>query len=80
MKQDEKDFLVEIFKTNKKPREIINSSDFEINYKRAWFLLRKWCDKDIYDYGVTLDLGWLTEDGECLALKLLQEGIVNNEI
>lgn len=35
----------------------------KIHYKRAWCLLSKWALKDWYDYGVSLDLGWLTEAG-----------------
>ena len=27
--------------------------------KQAWRTLEKWNNKRLYDYGVTLDLGWL---------------------
>jgi len=46
------------------PRDLINEVGFPLNHKRAWFLLQKWCDKGWYDYGVTLDLGWITEKGQ----------------
>jgi len=41
------------------PRIIIDMlSDF-IPYKRCWYYLEKWSRIGFYDYGVTLDLGWL---------------------
>lgn len=42
------------------PRDIINLCS--INYKRAWYILDKWTGKGYYNYGVTLDLGWLEID------------------
>lgn len=45
------------------PRDIINSKGFSVNYKRAWYLLEKWSNKGLYDYGVSLDLGWITDKG-----------------
>ena len=39
-------------------REIINILKFFINYKRCWYLLKKWSGLGFYNYGVTLDLGW----------------------
>lgn len=29
--------------------------------KQAWRTLEKWANKDMYDYGVSLDLGWLED-------------------
>lgn len=52
------------------PRDIINEPGFPINYKRAWFLLGKWTRKGWYDYGVTLDLGWMTEKGMAKAREI----------
>ncbi len=43
------------------PRELI--PEIGINHKRAWYLLEKWAGRDWYDYGVTLDLGWITQKG-----------------
>ncbi len=45
----------------------------EIPIKRCWYLLEKWVDKGWYDFGVTLDLGWITPEGqeECRRIKLL---------
>ncbi len=34
-----------------------------VNHKRACYLLGKWAAKGWYNYGVTVDLGWLTEEG-----------------
>lgn len=36
--------------------------------KRAWFLLGKWTG-DWYEYGVNLELGWLTADGRANAAE-----------
>ncbi len=45
------------------PRLIININPDRINYKRAWKILEKWDDNGWYEYGVSLDLGWITEEG-----------------
>ena len=29
--------------------------------KQAWRTLEKWTENDLYEYGVTLDLGWRKE-------------------
>lgn len=75
MRDDERRFLADIYKrcttyymeppqiTNISTRVIINEPDFYMHHKRAWYLLEKWCGKDWYEYGVTLDLGWLTDKG-----------------
>ena len=74
MKSDERVFLIEFYEArNFQPydsegaitaRELINTPGFPLHYKRAWYLLEKWSDKGWYDYGVTLDLGWLTPEGK----------------
>jgi hypothetical protein len=81
MKEDEKQFLIDLYKSSLKlmckilsPRDIINSDNFKMNHKRAWYLLEKWSDKDWYEYGVCLDLGWLTDKGKEKAIELLREG------
>lgn len=65
MKDDEARFLVDVFRNAGKlsPRDIIGSSEFYIHLKRAGYLLDKWTGKGWYDYGVSLDLGWLTPSG-----------------
>lgn len=52
----------------KTPRELIDRGDFPINKKRAYYLLEKWVDKGWYEYGVCIDLGWLTELGKSIWL------------
>ena len=52
-------------------RDIINQDGFYMHYKRAWYLLEKWCSKGWYEYGVTLDLGWLTDTGKMKAREVL---------
>lgn len=41
-------------------RDIINICCEFINYKRCWYLLKKWERMGMYNYGTTLDLGWFT--------------------
>lgn len=47
------------------PREILQSMEVKcfMHHKRAWYLLEKWCNKDLYTFGVNLELGWLTKEG-----------------
>ena len=40
-------------------REVIQMFDGVIPYKRMIYYLRKWTQLGFYDYGVTLDLGWI---------------------
>ncbi len=47
-----------------KPRDAIAEllAEGRINHpKQAWRTLEKWCRQGTYEYGVSLDLGWLTE-------------------
>lgn len=44
------------------PRDIINFLSEYINHKRCWYLLQKWGRLGFYDWGVSLDLGWLEID------------------
>lgn len=73
MKLDERDFLIKLYIRGKKPREVINEEDFRLHHKRAWHLLSKWTDKGWYEYGVSLDLGWLTPEGKAEAQKQILE-------
>lgn len=42
-----------------------------INWKRLNYLCLKWSAKGWYDYGVSADLGWLTEAGMAKATALV---------
>lgn len=55
------------------PRKIINLNRHRINHKRAWYLLSKWEKKGWYEYGTTLDLGWMTEKGNKVYLEMIRE-------
>ena len=57
-------------------RDIIK--EIGMNHKRAEYLLHKWSHKDYYDWGVSYDLGWLTEKGWQRYLELEQEEIATN--
>lgn len=75
MKEDEKKFfktclryipITDVDRYKKRtttPRDVINMIADFMNYKRCWYLLRKWGNKGFYSYGVTEDLGWF-EAGE----------------
>ena len=54
-------------------RDIINICGEFINYKRCWYLLTKWQGMGMYDYGVTLDLGWFTGVYSERYYKLIEE-------
>lgn len=38
-----------------------------IHHKRVWYLCRKWSKKKWYDWGVSCDLGWITDAGRAAA-------------
>jgi hypothetical protein len=44
-------------------RDIINTPGFPMHHKRAWFLLEKWARLGWYDYGVSVDTGWMEPTG-----------------
>lgn len=74
MKDDEKNLLLLIYKNKYSiPRFIINDkSKIEINHKRALYILEKNCDKGYYEFGISLDTGWLTPKGiEFIETQLL---------
>lgn len=82
MKEDEKQFLILVYEKCKRygdnkekyfARDLINSEYCTIHHKRCWYLLEKWTGQGLYDYGVTLDLGWLTDKGVEKAKELLNE-------
>lgn len=43
------------------PRDIYN--ELGMNWKRACAILAKWSRNGWYDYGVNVDLGWMTAKG-----------------
>lgn len=44
---------------------------FDIPHRRLWYLLGKWCDQGLYEYGTSIDLGWLTPRGADFADAVL---------
>lgn len=63
----EREFF-EIAKENRENGKSVRQTISEIGddvlpHKRAWYWLEKWSRKGIYDYGVTVDLGWFTGKG-----------------
>lgn len=80
MKNDEQQFLIQVYQQcgkddtkRKTPRELIYADGFPMHYNRAGYILEKWADKGWYDYGVNIELGWLTEDGESKAIELIHK-------
>jgi hypothetical protein len=69
MKPDERAFLILCQRlvgrptTGTTPRVVIEQASGIVHPKRALYLLQKWSDKGWYSYGVTIDLGWMTELG-----------------
>lgn len=44
------------------PRDLIDIIDEWLPHKRAWYYLEKWDRLGFYNYGVTLDLGWIEDN------------------
>lgn len=57
------------------PRVLINFLSEYIHHKRCWYLLRKWSGLGFYNYGVSLDLGWLDLDRLPERYKILVEDL-----
>ncbi len=71
MKPDEERLLVLIHaKGSEDVRRVIDGVG--MNCKRALYILDKWTHKGWYDWGTSLDLGWLTSKG-----KEVAEGLCN---
>ena len=65
MSPDLESHLRERIREGKKPRDVIASmvTAGSIQHpKQAWRTLEKWIRRGEYEYGVCLDLGWLTTD------------------
>lgn len=56
------------------PRAILAAHPTLMHPKRMWAMLDKWVGRGLYEYGVCLDLGWLTPAGITFAKKVLAEG------
>lgn len=67
MKHDEMELLKALQKRTEEdpnmpsPRQLV--IDLNMNEKRAAYIFEKWTDKGLYDYGVSVMAGWLTEKG-----------------
>ena len=69
MKDDEKQFLNAVAnKGEMTVREVIDAAP--LHHKRAWYLLNKWSRKGWYEWGVKMDIGWLTPEGKAAAKSL----------
>lgn len=82
IKEDEKKFFITCLNNinEKSIRTIINILSEFINYKRCWYLLKKWGNKGFYEYGVTMDLGWFIPENFCGEyLKIYKEWRTSNE-
>lgn len=74
MKADERALLIDVANLalgDTSVRDIIEGTP-SLNGKRAAGILQKWTVKRWYEYGVSLDLGWLTEAGKAEAERQLQ--------
>ena len=71
MKPDESTFFKSLRRTDGElpdVRGLINAQG--INPKRATYILDKWEEKGLYEYGVSVMHGWLTDAGEALARSM----------
>ena len=59
-------------KATRFPRDVYNESG--LNGKRACAILDKWSSKGWYDYGVSVDLGWMTSKGMAVEVPVPEEG------
>lgn len=69
MKPDERSYLLLLhdaagYDMGPTPRDLRPA---DMAPKRAWYLLSKWARLGWYDYGVSIDLGWLTPAGHYAA-------------
>lgn len=68
MKNDEIDFFLTCFVSrmlfNADIRSVIDDIVLEgkIPYKRCLYLIEKWSRKGFYEWGVSIDLGWFSDD------------------
>lgn len=75
MKDDEKLFLQILQEQTRKsppntlPDVLTIVTALSLNEKRAAYILRKWCKKNWYDYGVNVMFGWLTKQGLAISLN-----------
>lgn len=71
MKPDERELLLAIHRADDAseggdtPRE--SAERLRIPPKRASYIFEKWSRRNLYEYGVVDDLGWLTDAGRELA-------------
>lgn len=62
MKDDERRLLIELNRSARLPREIAREQG--MHPKRACAMLAKWAKRGWYDYGVSVDMGWLEQAGK----------------
>ncbi len=79
IKADEKALLVALYLQGSVPEAKRKSAralvkEMGMCEQRAYFLFCKWTSKDLYEWGVSADLGWLTEKGNVVAAEWLLEG------
>lgn len=67
MKTDERR-LLRLVADGVKPRDA--GEALGIPWKRVAYICEKWSRKGWYDYGVTVDLGWLEQPGREAAARL----------
>lgn len=70
MKPDERQLLEALQRENCTPLNRTNDNapryiieQLGIPPKRAWGILEKWTSRGWYEYGVAVDMGWLTSEG-----------------
>jgi hypothetical protein len=57
------------------PREVIRTYFPESIHKQLGYYLEKWERKGWYEYGVSLDMGWMTSKGVTEGMTALKQGV-----
>ena len=71
LKDDEKQLLKALANSKEQyPRLRDIATLLGIPHKRVYYLACKWSSKGNYEWGVSHDLGWLTEKGKNWAVEL----------
>ena len=61
MKDDEKQYFIELWKLKNDRRKFLDYTFKNSNSKRFMYILEKWWRKQFWEYGVSLRGGWFIE-------------------
>jgi len=73
MKDDEYNLLKEVYNRLYGQTVRVCIEICRMDIPRAVYILNKWTTKGWYDYGVNVDLGWLTDKGKEEFARIIKE-------